>query len=142
LLNWREKQLSSSTSSLPSVSQLVSIAVVLLVLVAQFVIPWVQEQNSRNEDTRRARFEAVCPWSPFEDHWICASDLAEAQSAIPKKTRRNTFEKPVVRNMALAKAAEKVVAEFEYDGDQIRKGVKEFLKELGGSYPFLVVARS
>jgi hypothetical protein len=47
-----------------------------------------------------------------------------------------------VRNMALAKAAEKVVAEFEYDGDQIRKGVKEFLKELGGSYSFLVVASS
>lgn len=109
-------------------------------VLAQFLIPWVQEQNSKSEDIRRARFEAVCPWSPFEDHWICASDLAEAQtSARARKTTRNTFEKPVVRNMALAKAAEKVAAEFEYSGEAIRKGVKEFLKELSGSRPSLLL---
>jgi hypothetical protein len=142
LLDWREKQHSSSNSNLPSVPQLVSIVVVFLVLVAQFLIPWVQEQHSKSEDIRRARFEAVCPWSPFEDHWICASDLAEAQSPSSKKTSRNTFEKLVVRNMALASAAEKVVAEFDYSGDEIRKGVKEFLKEMGGFYPSSVLGHS
>jgi hypothetical protein len=33
--------------------------------------------------------------------------------------------------MALASAAKRVAAEFEYTGDQIRKAVKEFLKEMG-----------
>lgn len=139
LLDWREKQHSSSTSSLPSIPQLVSIALVLLVLAAQFLVPWVNERSDRkSQDIRRARFEAVCPWSPFEDHWICASDLNKAAG---RKTQ-NTFEKPVERNMALAAAAEKVVKEFEYDGDAIRKGVKEFLKEMGGLYFPLVAVYS
>jgi hypothetical protein len=33
--------------------------------------------------------------------------------------------------MTLANAAKRVAAEFEYSGDQIRKAVKEFLKEMG-----------
>lgn len=103
------------------------------------MFPWVQEQSFKSEDIRRARFEAVCPWSPFEDHWLCARDLKAESPYPPKKRSRNTFEKPVVRNMALAKAAEKVVAEFEYDGDAIRKSVKEFLKELGGLCSSLAV---
>lgn len=92
----------------------------------------MSEHIGKGEDIRKARFEAVCPWSPFEDHWICASDLNKVESTVSGKKTRNTFEKPVVRNMALAAAAEKVVKEFEYDGDAIRKGVKEFLKEMGG----------
>jgi hypothetical protein len=141
-LDWREKQHSSSPSNVPSVSQLVSIAAVLFVLVAQFLIPWFQEQNSRSEDIRRAQFEAVCPWSPFEDHWICASDLVKARSAGARSKSRNTFEKPVVRNMALARAAQEVVAEFEYSGDEIRNGVKEFLKEMSRYSSSLVSRRS
>lgn len=107
----------------------------------QFLIPWVNEHIGKSEDIRKARFEAVCPWSPFEDHWICASDLNKAERTVSSKKTRNTFEKPVVRNMALAAAAEKVVQEFEYSGDAIRKGVKEFLKEMGGLYSPLAVAR-
>lgn len=106
-------------------------------LVAQFLVPWVNEHIGKSKDIRRARFEAVCPWSPFEDHWVCASELKKTDSSVSVKKTRNTFEKPVVRNMALAAAAEKVVQEFEYDGDAIRKAVKEFLKEMGGSYPLV-----
>ena len=32
--------------------------------------------------------------------------------------------------MALAEAAERVAAEFEYSGDEVRKAVKQFLKEM------------
>jgi hypothetical protein len=36
--------------------------------------------------------------------------------------------------MALAKAAEKVAAEFDFTSDQVRNAVKEFLREMGRSY--------
>ncbi|QDS70525.1 hypothetical protein FKW77_010304 [Venturia effusa] len=130
ILDWREKQRSASNSASLSVPQLVSVALVLLVLVAQFLLPWVKEHIGKSEDIRRARFEAVCPWSPFEDHWICASDLNKVENTVSDRKTRNTFERPVARNMALSAAAERVVKEFEYDGDAIRKGVKEFLKEM------------
>jgi hypothetical protein len=60
----------------------------------------------------------------------------EAQIAGARKSsRRNTFEKPVVRNMALQEAAKRVAGEFKYSGEDIRKGVKEFLREMGGFFP-------
>jgi hypothetical protein len=44
--------------------------------------------------------------------------------------------------MVLASAAKRVAAEFEFSGDQIRAGVKEFLKEMGmlKMFPFLTLA--
>jgi hypothetical protein len=37
--------------------------------------------------------------------------------------------------MALAAAAKRVADEFEFTGDQVRNGVKEFLKEMGTFNP-------
>jgi len=35
--------------------------------------------------------------------------------------------------MALVDAAKRVAAEFEYSPDDVRKGVKEFIREMGSS---------
>jgi len=44
--------------------------------------------------------------------------------------------------MVLAAAAKRVADEFEYSGDDIRKGVKEFLKEMGELSPLHLLGLS
>jgi hypothetical protein len=50
-----------------------------------------------------------------------------------------TEELPVSRphKMTIVEEARKVAAEFEYPAEEVQKGVKEFIRQMGTSYPIL-----
>jgi len=49
----------------------------------------------------------------------------------PNTPKPGTFTTSVKRNMKLQHVVQKVVKEFEYTPEDVNRGVKEFLKEMG-----------
>lgn len=48
-----------------------------------------------------------------------------------KQSTSNTFYTDTERSMALADQAKRVAAEFDFGPDNVRKAVKEFIREMG-----------
>ena len=98
-----------------SVSQLVSCAFLVVVLVIQFIIPSHVHLGTVFRDSLRSgvRVEspAICQNSPVF--------LEPLPTSRPHK-------------MSLLEEARRVAAEFDYTKQDVNKGVKEFIRQMGG----------
>lgn len=112
----------NSSWAWPSGIQLLSIAIVAVAIVLQFLLPHFQQEKGLYYYDSVTR--GISPWSPFPDHWICADPQEPRQSSI------STFRNEAIRDMALASAAQRVAKEFDFSGDDVRKAVKEFLRQM------------
>jgi len=106
-----------------------------LLLVALFVALLVQLFLQRQEilDQSAALEELqhfTCPVALPSNH-IFARDLTCPHTPIENT---GTFLASSERSMPLAESAKRVAAEFEYSGEEVRRGVKEFLRQMGRIY--------
>ena len=107
-----------STNPRFSNTQLLSIAVVFVVLLLQFFRPAPLPANVAGPTSPEQLAEPY-ESAPLQHCQNCPNPLAEP---LP-------FSKP--SKMALMQAAEKAAAEFEYNDQEVNKGVHEFLRQMG-----------
>lgn len=93
----------------------------VIAIVLQLLLPRLHQEKSYYYYERGVR--GISPWSPFPDHWICAEPQETSKSIL-------TFRNEAKKDMALVDAAKRVAAEFEFSGEDVRKAVKEFLREM------------
>ncbi|KAF7503497.1 hypothetical protein GJ744_003688 [Endocarpon pusillum] len=103
--------------------QLLSAFVVLLVLVVQF---WHPSSPNRLRSTRL---------SPFGDNVRRQEAYFDQLEPRTQCKPRSLFSSerpysPALTNMALAAEAKRMAAEFDYSTEEVRKGVKEFVREM------------
>jgi hexokinase len=99
---------------------------VIIAIALQLLLPhFQQEEGAYYYSSLRTR--GISPWSPFPDHWVCADPRKEEQRTFTRSTFNN---KVANRDMGLAEAAKEVAAEFDFSADNVRKSVKEFLRQL------------
>jgi hexokinase len=98
---------------------------VVVAIVLQFLLPRLQLQDKGYYYERGV--SGISPWSPFPDHWICADPRQEEDGKKSISTFRNEV---AIKDMGLAESAKRVAAEFEFSDDDVRKAVKEFLREM------------
>jgi Hexokinase len=105
--------------------QILSALFLVLVLVVQF---WSTStsppthpkrvhliQFGDNVRRQEAYFDQLEPGTQCKPKSVFSSDLPYSQAPT---------------NMALAEGAKRIAAEFDYPADEVRKGVKEFIKEM------------
>lgn len=130
-----------------SVQGLSLVILLLAVAAIQLFLPHLPAKlvGVREDPSRQlALREAVCPSLPplgLLSEQICprtslttvTRTVGFGSEAFGKRglyTGRS-FETPSPRNMALLEAAKKVAAEFEYSDEEVGRGVKEFIREMG-----------
>lgn len=106
-----------------------SIALAVLVLAVQFLAPHLPHE--------------LLHFFSTQQHWRVTSPditlrnpvLLKEPPICPKPQQHiefaGTFNKDTERSMALAEQAKRVAAEFEFAADDVRKAVKEFIREMG-----------
>lgn len=112
-------------------SQLLSVAIVLLVLALQFFLPHLPLDSFFVPHYSQPWPDAapLCATSPASV--LLSSRHAEPICRKPSVETSRTFYSITERSMALQEEVKRVAAEFEFSAEDVRKATKEFIREMG-----------
>lgn len=112
----------------PAVSRLTLVLFVLIAaLIAQLFVQRqaIQDQSSVIQELRDSASRvktAPVPTKTVYEELFCPNPIINYPG---------TLFNPIERSMPLLESARKVVEEFEYSSDDLNRGVKKFLQEMG-----------
>lgn len=113
-----------------------SIAVVVLAVSTHFFAPHLP-QALLHFFTQDQHWRLSSPGITFRNPVIFGDDSAAGLESAPQVEFSGTFNTRPERSMVLVEHAKRVAAEFEFGPDAVNKAVKEFIREMGKSWPVI-----